>query len=106
MAADGPDGCEEEEAKLSQSLSWRARYVTKPILSWYRKVLPPISQTERDAIAAGTVWWDRDLFSGRPDWSKLRGFPKPELNSEEKAFLAGPVEQLCEMLDDWQIHRN
>lgn len=91
---------------MSQSLSWRARYVTKPILSWYRKVLPPISQTERDAIAAGTVWWDRDLFSGRPDWSKLRSFPKPQLSPEEKAFLAGPVEQLCEMLDDWQIHRN
>ena len=86
---------------MSQSPSWRARHVTKPILAWYRKVLPPISPTERDAIAAGTVWWDRELFSGRPDWAKLRSFPKPELTEEEKAFLAGPVEQLCNMLDDW-----
>jgi acyl-CoA dehydrogenase len=91
---------------LSQSPSWRARYITKPILAWYRKLLPPISQTERDAIAAGTVWWDRELFSGRPDWAKLRSFPKPELTEEEKAFLAGPVEQLCNMLDDWEIRRN
>ncbi len=91
---------------MSQSQSWRARNISKPILAWYRKVLPPISQTERDAIAAGTVWWDRELFSGRPDWNRLRNFPKPELTEEERAFLAGPVEQLCEMLDDWEIRRN
>lgn len=91
---------------MSQSPGWRARTISKPILSWYRKVLPPISQTERDAIAAGTVWWDRDLFSGHPDWNKLRQFPKPELTAEELEFLAGPVEQLCEMLDDWDIRRN
>jgi acyl-CoA dehydrogenase len=91
---------------VSQSPNWRARTISKPILDWYRKVLPPISQTERDAIAAGTVWWDRDLFSGNPDWSKLQGFPKPELTAEEEAFLAGPVEQLCDMLDDWEIRRN
>src|SRR5438105_5751988 len=99
-------GYGEEEAKLSQSISWRARYISKPVLSWYRKILPPISQTEQDAIAAGTVWWDRDLFSGCPDWNKLRNFPKPELSPEEQAFLAGPVERLCDMLDDWEIRRN
>ena len=59
---------------MNERLSWRARHITKPILSWYRGVLPPISPTERDAIAAGTVWWDADLFSGKPDWSKLRPF--------------------------------
>ncbi len=90
---------------MSQSPSWRARNISRPILNWYRKVLPPISQTERDAIAAGTVWWDRDLFSGHPDWSKLRGFPKPQLTPEEETFLAGPVERLCDMLDDWEIRR-
>ena len=91
---------------MSASPSWRARAITKPILSWYRKVLPAISPTERDAIAAGTVWWDADLFSGKPDWNKLRGFPKPTLTAEEQMFLDGPVEKLCAMLNDWQIRRD
>src|SRR5215467_13738446 len=90
---------------MSVSLTWRQRNVTKPILNWYRKVLPAISPTERDAIAAGTVWWDADLFSGKPDWSKLRSFEKPALTPEEQAFLDGPVEQLCAMLNDWDIRR-
>src|SRR5262245_26151957 len=90
---------------MNASLTWRQRNLSKPILNWYRKVLPPISATERDAIAAGTVWWDADLFSGKPDWSKLRGFAKPELTAEEQAFLDGPVETLCAMLDDWEIRQ-
>ena len=90
---------------MNASLSWRARTITKPILAWYKKQLPPISATERDAIAAGTVWWDAELFSGKPQWAKLRGFPKPELTAEEQAFLDGPVETLCSMLDDWSIRR-
>ena len=84
---------------------WRQSWFNKRILSWYRKMLPPISATERDAIAAGTVWWDAELFSGRPDWSKLRGFAKPELSAQEQAFLDGPVEKLCAMLNDWEIRR-
>jgi acyl-CoA dehydrogenase len=76
------------------------------MLAWVRKVLPPMSDTERDAIAAGTVWWDGDLFSGKPDWEKLRRYPKAPLAPEEKAFLDGPVTQLCEMLDDWQIRND
>src|SRR5690348_6034208 len=93
-------------ATMSASLSWRARNITRPILSWYRKVLPPISPTERDAIAAGSVWWDADLFSGRPNWEKLRAFARPHLTPEEQAFLDGPVEKLCSMLDDWEIRRS
>ncbi len=76
------------------------------MLAYVRKVLPPMSDTERDAIAAGTVWWDADLFSGKPDWEKLRRYPKPALTPEEQAFLDGPVTQLCAMLDDWQIRRD
>ena len=91
---------------MNARLSWRARHITKPILSWYRKVLPPISPTERDAIAAGTVWWDAELFSGKPQWAKLRSFPKPQLTAEEQMFLEGPVEKLCAMLNDWEIRRN
>jgi acyl-CoA dehydrogenase len=90
---------------MNVSLSWRQRYVTRRVLNWYRKVLPPISSTERDAIAAGTVWWDADLFSGKPDWKKLRSFSKAELTPEEQAFLDGPVETLCAMLNDWEIRR-
>src|ERR1700757_1699939 len=92
-------------ATMTAPLSWRARNITKPILSWYRKLLPPISPTERDAIAAGTVWWDAQLFSGKPDWKMLRSFEAPKLTAEEQAFLEGPVEKLCAMLDDWQIRR-
>ena len=90
---------------MTTSPSFRARTFSKPLLSWYRKVLPPISPTERDAIAAGTVWWDADLFSGKPDWKKLRDFPKPALSAEEQLFLEGPVAKLCAMLDDWEIRR-
>src|SRR5258708_12716566 len=91
---------------MSASLSWRARTITKPILSWYGKVLPAISPTERDAIAAGTVWWDADLFSGRPDWNKRGISPRPALSAEERFFLDGRVEKLCGMLNDWQIRRD
>src|SRR5688572_33082699 len=90
---------------MNASLTLRQRNLSKPILNWYRKVLPPISSTERDAIAAGTVWWDADLFSGKPDWKKLRSFAKAELTAEEQAFLDGPVETLCGMLNDWEIRR-
>ncbi len=91
---------------MNASLSGRARTITKPILRWYKKQLPPISPTERDAIAAGTVWWDAELFSGKPQWAKLRGFPKPQLTAEEQMFLDGPVEKLCSMLNDWDIRRD
>jgi acyl-CoA dehydrogenase len=84
-------------------IDWRRQHISKPLLGWYRKVLPPMSDTEREAIDAGTVWWDAELFSGKPDWRKLRAFPKPKLTVEEQAFLDGPVEELCAMLDDWKI---
>jgi len=68
--------------------------------------MPPISQTEQEAIDAGTVWWDAELFAGKPDWDKLMSQPKPELNAEEQAFIDGPVEELCAMSDDWDISYN
>lgn len=81
----------------------RRALVSEPLLGWFRKVMPPVSQTEQEALDAGTVWWDGELFSGRPDWSKLLAYPVPRLGAEEQAFLDGPVEALCAMLDDWQI---
>jgi acyl-CoA dehydrogenase len=81
----------------------RRRYFTAPMFSWFRKVLPPMSDTERDAIDAGTVWWDGELFSGRPDWNTLLAYPKVQFTEEEQAFIDGPTEELCAMVSDWQI---
>ena len=77
--------------------------VSSPLLGLFRKLLPPMSQTEREALEAGTVWWDGELFSGRPNWQKLLAEPGPALTPEEQKFLDGPVEELCLMLDDWKI---
>src|ERR1700743_3036976 len=85
-------------------MSFRRDFITKPIFSWARAVLPSMSDTEREALEAGDVWWDADLFTGNPDWSKLLAFPSAVLTEEEKAFLNGPVDELCAMLDDWKIN--
>src|SRR5215469_16980774 len=85
-------------------MSFRCDYITKPIFSWARNVLPSMSDTEREALEAGDVWWDADLFTGNPDWSKLLAFPQATLTDEERAFLNGPVDELCAMLDDWKIN--
>jgi acyl-CoA dehydrogenase len=86
--------------------SVRTRLVSKPFLMVYRRLLPPMSSTEREALEAGTVWWDGELFSGKPDWSKLMSAEAPKLSAEERAFLDGPCEELCRMLDEWDItHR-
>ncbi|WP_333606812.1 acyl-CoA dehydrogenase FadE [Arsukibacterium sp.] len=79
----------------------RQRYLTKPLLGIYRKIMPEMSTTEKEAIDAGTTWWEADLFRGNPDWHKMHNFPKPRLSAEEQAFLDGPVEELLAMVDDW-----
>ena len=81
----------------------RRKLFTAPLFSWFQKTLPPMSHTERDAIDAGTVWWDGQLFSGRPDWSQLLAYPKVHLTEEEQAFIDGPTEELCAMVSDWEI---
>jgi acyl-CoA dehydrogenase len=84
----------------------RLRWVTKPFLMVYRRMLPSMSDTEREALEAGTVWWDGELFTGKPDWPKLLNAKAPQLSAEEQAFLDGPCEELCRMLDEWDItHR-
>src|SRR5690348_11645036 len=74
-----------------------------PLLQLLKKVLPKISETEQIALDAGTVGFEGELFSGMPDWSKLLAEPKPQLSAEERAFLDGTCEELCRMIDDWQI---
>ncbi len=81
----------------------RRKLFSDPVLALYRSILPDMSQTEKEAIDAGTVWWDADLFSGRPHWDRLLHTPAPRLSSEEQAFLDGPVEEACAMADDWEI---
>ena len=83
----------------------RRMLAAAPLLALFRRILPPISQTEREALDAGTVWWEGELFSGRPDWRKFLAFPAPRLSAEEQAFVDGPVENLCRMVDDWKITR-
>ncbi len=81
----------------------RRQLVTRPLMPAFASALPRMGETERVALDAGTVWWDGDLFSGDPDWKKLLAFEKPGLSEREKAFLDGPVEELCGMLNDWEI---
>jgi acyl-CoA dehydrogenase len=85
------------------STSLRRDWLSRPIYQWAKGVLPALSDTERDAIEAGDVWWDAALFTGDPNWEDLLAFPKAVLSPDEQAFLDGPVDQLCAMLDDWKM---
>ncbi|WP_127107692.1 acyl-CoA dehydrogenase [Pararhodobacter zhoushanensis] len=85
--------------------SFRARILTKPIHRWAMKALPQLSETESEALEAGEVWWEAELFSGNPDWAKLHGVKRPVLSDEEQAFLDGPCRELCTMIDDWSINQ-
>lgn len=82
-------------------------WISRHLLPIYRRKLPILSATEREAMESGGVWWEADLLAGKPDWKKLLQYPSSQLSAEEKAFLDGPVEEFCAMLDDWRItHRH
>jgi acyl-CoA dehydrogenase len=89
---------------MGATMSFRRDTITKPIFRWARGVLPSISDTEREALEAGDVWWDAELFTGNPDWKKLLAAPPAKLSPEEETFIAGPVEELCRMVDDWKVN--
>ena len=78
----------------------------KKLVDAFRKTLPPLSRTEREALESGTIGWDGELMSGHPDWSKLFALKKPQLTADEQAFLDGPCEKLCAMMDSWQIQKD
>jgi Acyl-CoA dehydrogenases len=84
-------------------VDFRRKKISAPLLSMFAKVTPKLSETEQTALEAGTVGFEGELFSGMPRWTELLKQPKPELSVEEQAFLDGPVEQLCGMIDDWKI---
>ena len=81
----------------------RMKWLSKPLLRAIRANMPPMSETERTAIQAGTTWWEAELFAGNPDFRQLLDYPAPQLSEEEQAFIDGPVQTLCDMLDDWRI---
>ncbi|QQA44296.1 acyl-CoA dehydrogenase [Pelagovum pacificum] len=83
---------------------FHTRLLTKPIWNWAKQSLPTLSETEREALNAGEVWWEAELFSGNPDWSKLHDVVDPKMSDEEQAFFDGPVTDLCQMIDDWKIN--
>ena len=85
--------------------SFRSKHITRPIYHWAKRAMPGLSQTEREALEAGEVWWDAELMSGNPDWQKLLSVSPPTLSEAEQDFLDGPCTTLCGMLDDWKINR-
>ena len=84
----------------------RKALITRPFMKAYMRMLPSMSQTEKEALEAGTVWWDGELFTGKPRFEKLLASKVPQLTAEEQAFIDGPCEELCRMYDDWDVtHR-
>ncbi len=83
---------------------FRIDFLSSKLLAFYKAVTPELSDTEQEAIDAGTVWWDGDLFSGKPDWQKLHAISQPRLNPQEQAFLDGPCEEICTMVNEWEIN--
>ncbi|MFC4727694.1 acyl-CoA dehydrogenase [Coralloluteibacterium thermophilus] len=81
---------------------FRRSRITAPLLDFYTKILPPLSSTERQMLESGTVGFEGELFSGRPQWQRLLDQPAPALTAEEQAFLDGPCEELCRMMNDWE----
>ncbi|MFC1719583.1 acyl-CoA dehydrogenase family protein, partial [Pseudomonadota bacterium] len=82
---------------------WRQQLISAPFLKQFRRMLPEISETEQVALDAGTVGWEGELFAGKPDWKLLKKQPYLALTVEEQAFVDGPVEELCNSLNTWEI---
>ena len=80
----------------------RLQFISMPLLTLFKKIMPQMSETEQQAIDAGTIWFEAELFRGNPNWSRLHNYPQPRLSAQEKTFLEGPVETVCAMVDDWQ----
>ncbi len=84
-------------------VEFRRNQLTKPLFKIYKSIMPEMSRTEKEAIEAGTTWWEADLFAGNPNWKKLHAIPVSALSAEEQAFMDGPVEDVCRMVNDWEV---
>ncbi|MGL4507069.1 MAG: acyl-CoA dehydrogenase, partial [Aeromonas sobria] len=84
-------------------VEFRRNQLTKPLFKIYKSIMPEMSRTEKEAIEAGTTWWEADLFAGNPNWKKLHAIPISVLSAEEQAFMDGPVEDVCRMVNDWEV---
>jgi acyl-CoA dehydrogenase len=84
-------------------VEFRRNQLTKPLFKIYKSIMPEMSRTEKEAIEAGTTWWEADLFAGNPNWKKLHAIPVSTLSAEEQAFMDGPVETVCHMVNDWEV---
>lgn len=82
----------------------REALIAKPAFNILSEAMPSMSITEREALEAGTSWWEKELFMGAPDWQKFDQYPYPKLSVEEQSFVDNEVQQLCAMLDEWKIH--
>jgi len=83
----------------------RQHFLSKPALAYLQRMLPPISTTEQQALEAGTEGWEKALFQGNPQWNKFQSYAVPTLTEHEKRFLSQDVDQLCAMLNDWEINQ-
>ncbi|MGC7891894.1 MULTISPECIES: acyl-CoA dehydrogenase FadE [Vibrio] len=83
--------------------SIRQSVISEKALTLFKKVLPAMSQTEKEALDAGTVWWEAELFKGKPNWNKLHKIAAPTLSAQEQAFIDGPVNEVCAMVSDYQV---
>ena len=81
----------------------RTQLLSAPMFKVYKGLMPEMSSTEREAIEAGTTWWEAELFGGKPNWQTLHQYPKPQLSAEEQAFMEGPVAEVCRMTNDWEV---
>lgn len=81
----------------------RRALISRPFFATYKRILPQMSSTEREALEAGTVWWEGELFRGKPDWNKLMAYPQPKLTATEQAFMDKEVVEACAMVDDWKV---
>lgn len=90
-------------ASILNHAPWRKSYLSKPLYAYLKRALPPISKTERIALDAGDVCVDGDIFRGSPDWSAQLNEAQTKLTEEEQAFIDNEVNQLCEILNDWEI---
>ncbi|CUT17412.1 Acyl-CoA dehydrogenase [Candidatus Ichthyocystis hellenicum] len=84
----------------------RRSFITNRIFNIFKRVMPPISATEKDAIEAGTIWWDAQIFSGKPSLKLLSSFKEPTLTQEEKNFLDEDVEELCSLFTEWDTFKH